>query len=54
MIVYVGDGCYAEFKYGEVELTTRNGERVTNSIVLDYGMIEKLWRLVLEREENVK
>ena len=54
MKVYVGDGCSAEFKYGEIELTTSDGVRVTNTIVLNYRMIEELWRLILEREENVK
>ena len=41
---YLGDGCYVSFEYGEVVLTTHNGFEDTNRIVLDYGMVEELYR----------
>lgn len=42
--VYLGAGCYADLGsyVGEVKLYTSNGERITNEIILDQSMLDRL------------
>ena len=41
--VYIGDGVYAmRAPHGDVVLTTEDGYRATNTIVLEPGVIESL------------
>lgn len=40
--VYLGDGCYAEHSHGVIVLTTENGIRTTNRIVLEPEVLRAL------------
>ncbi len=45
--IYIGDGCYAELdEFGAIILTTSNGVRDTNRIVLDPEVYTVLVRYV--------
>lgn len=49
---YLGDQVYAEFsRWGELILTTDNGERTTNRIVLEPQVIQSMNRY-LDRARN--
>jgi hypothetical protein len=43
---YLGDGCYAEFDGYAITLTTENGVRTTNTIVLEPSVYEALTKFV--------
>lgn len=42
MAVYIGDGCYAEFDGFAIVLTTSNGLKDTNRIVLEPEVFDAL------------
>lgn len=43
--IYLGDGAYAELnEYNEVEITTEDGIRTTNKVVLDVWMMRILFK----------
>lgn len=42
---YLGDGAYVRFEYGEVVLYTSNGIERTNRVVLDFSMLDELFKL---------
>ena len=44
--VYLGDGIYAELEMGAIVLTTDNGYRPTNRIVLEPEVCEALLRYI--------
>lgn len=45
---YLGDGVYVEIEpfSGNLVLTTQNGLRVTNKIVLEFDVVEKLLKYI--------
>ncbi len=48
--VYLGDGAYAEFdEFGDLVLTTEDGIRTTNRVVLEPGVLVTLLRELLQR-----
>ncbi len=52
--VYLGDGVYADYEYGQIILTTdAGGERPTNRIVLEpevyFALVEYVKKLERER-----
>jgi hypothetical protein len=50
MKVYLGDGVYAKYSTAtgtpEIILTTEDGERITNRIVLEFDVVSNLIRFV--------
>lgn len=41
---YIGDSVYAQMEYGcQVRLTTENGETISNTIVLEYETLKRLF-----------
>lgn len=49
--LYLGDGAYAEIGDGRITLTTHNGLRVTNRIVLGVDEWEALVRFVWAHDQ---
>lgn len=45
---YLGDGVYAEIEHSDLVLTTENGVRVTNRVVLEPEVFLALMRFVRE------
>lgn len=45
---YLGDGVYADFNSWAVVLTTENGIRATNTIVLEDEVIRELERFIAD------
>lgn len=50
---YLGDAVYAQWtEYGELELTTEDGIRATNRIILEPEVLAELMRYVQRRIET--
>jgi len=51
--IYLGDGAYATFQFGECELWTDRGAEGRHYVVLDFKMIERLYAEALERVQPI-
>ena len=49
--VYLGDSVYAKFEYGSLILTTENGGPPSNTIELEWEVLENLDRYVSRLRE---